>query len=258
MGSLLAIHVDSVFAINLLEVDLHLLDECGGDVLAHEIRSNREFAVATIDEDGQANAGRPSKIQQRIEGRADAPAGKEDIVHEDDGRAIDGHGNFAWTNRRRCRPARHIVAVKADVQRADRDSHAFELFNGRNETTSERIPTREETDDHQAFSSTVVFDYFVAEPADCTVDFVGTEIWGGSHEKRLPRGAGQARARLFLPAMPAPPPLAASRDRFKGFHRGYVAVADLGNVVNRNDRLDILPGKSGGDRRRRRLLRSPD
>src|SRR6185436_5497702 len=110
MGSLLAIHVDSVFAINLLEVDLHLLDECGGDVLAHEIRSNREFAVATIDEDGQANAGRPSKIQQRIEGRADAPAGKEDIVHEDDGRAIDGHGNFAWTNRRRCRPARHIVA----------------------------------------------------------------------------------------------------------------------------------------------------
>src|SRR4051812_36397532 len=46
-------HVDGVFAIGLLQADLHRLERSGRDILAHEVGADRQFAVATVDEDGE-------------------------------------------------------------------------------------------------------------------------------------------------------------------------------------------------------------
>src|SRR6185437_3509640 len=43
-----------------------------------------------------------------------------------------------------------------------------------------------------AFGAVVVFDDFVGEPANRAGDFVGPEMWGFAHEKRLSRREGAA------------------------------------------------------------------
>src|SRR6266851_2812794 len=73
--------VDAVF---LGDEDLDALRVRGGDVLADVIRTDRQLAVAPVDEHGQLDGPRAPEIHERIHRGSRRPPMVDDVVHRDD------------------------------------------------------------------------------------------------------------------------------------------------------------------------------
>lgn len=76
-------------------------------------------AAATVDEDGEFDLGGAAVVEEFVEGGFDGAAGKEDVVDEDHGGAVDvgrdvGGGEFL-----RDGMTEDVVAVEGDVDGAD-------------------------------------------------------------------------------------------------------------------------------------------
>lgn len=111
--------------------------------------------MASVDEDGEADASRAAEVQQRIKRRADAAPGEEHVVDQDHGGAVDGDRDFAGANGRRGGAAGHVIPVEADIKRADGDGDAFEFTDGLGEPAGKGIAAREQADDDEAVRAVV-------------------------------------------------------------------------------------------------------
>src|SRR5919201_7130752 len=115
---------DSVDLVHLDELHLDALVAGGREVLANVVRPDGELAVAAVDEDGELDPVGAAVVEERLDRRADRPAGVEDVVDEDNrlafqveverGRADDG----LRVARRAAAADGDVVAVERDVDRA--------------------------------------------------------------------------------------------------------------------------------------------
>src|SRR5262245_52175536 len=71
---------DAVFTVVLAQAHGHALAARGGKVLADVVRTDRQLAVATIDEARQLDRGGPAEVDDRVERGADGAAGEEHVV----------------------------------------------------------------------------------------------------------------------------------------------------------------------------------
>src|SRR5216684_8230919 len=78
-----------VDAVLLGDEDLDALRVRGGHVLADVIGTDRQLAVAAIDEHRQLDRPRASEVHQRIHRGSSRPPVVDDIVHEHDHLAVD-------------------------------------------------------------------------------------------------------------------------------------------------------------------------
>src|SRR5438093_50549 len=90
----------AVLAVVLLEPHRHAFAPRGGQVLADEIRADRQLAVAPVDQDRELDGRRAPEVDQRIERRANRPAGVEDVVDEHDRLVLDGERDVGAANDR--------------------------------------------------------------------------------------------------------------------------------------------------------------
>src|ERR1035437_1792167 len=92
----------------------------GGDVLADEIRFDRQIAVTAVNQHGQLNAAGSAEVIQRVHGGPDGPPAEQHIIDQHNG--LPGH--VEWNDRRldvRCGTPGKVVPVHADIQTASWD-----------------------------------------------------------------------------------------------------------------------------------------
>ena len=77
--------------------------------------------MAAVDQNRQADAGRPSQIADRIQGGAYGPAGEQDVVDQHDLGPVDIESDLGAAQHGPPIDVLEIVAVKRDVDRADVD-----------------------------------------------------------------------------------------------------------------------------------------
>src|SRR2546421_6088908 len=75
---------DLVDLIHLDELHLDALVSGGRKVLADVVRADRQLAMTSVHEDRELDPLRPAVVEQGFDGRADRPAGVQDVVDEDD------------------------------------------------------------------------------------------------------------------------------------------------------------------------------
>ena len=111
---------DRVVATGLGEGNLNALVQRGWDILAHEVRLGRQFAVAAIHQHRELNALRPAEVMHCIERGPDGSSFEQHIIHQHDDPTLDIewhlgglHGDHA--------PVGDVVAMHADINHAARD-----------------------------------------------------------------------------------------------------------------------------------------
>ena len=112
---------DAVLAVDLLELDLDDLLARRRDVLADVVGPDRQLAMAAIDEDREADRLRPPEVDEGVHRGPDRAAGVQDVVDEDDRRAVQVEREVGALDDGLLGDERQVVAVEGDVERADRD-----------------------------------------------------------------------------------------------------------------------------------------
>src|SRR5205823_62388 len=117
---------DSVDLVDLDELHLDALVARGRQVLADVVGTDRQLAVAAVDEHRELDAVGPPVVEERLDRGANRAAGVEDVVDEDDGLALEREveGRRADDRLRMAgrvaAPDLDIVAIERDVDGAER------------------------------------------------------------------------------------------------------------------------------------------
>ncbi len=118
---------DRVLPVDLLEVDPDDLLARRRDVLADVVGPDRQLAMAAVDEHREADRLRSTEVDEGVHRRPDRPTGVEDVVDEDDRRAVEVERQVRALDDRLLGDEREVVAVERDVERPDRDVDALVL-----------------------------------------------------------------------------------------------------------------------------------
>jgi len=138
------------------------------------VGADRQFAVAAVDEDGEPDGGRPAEVAERVEGRADGPAGEEHVVHQDDDLAVDTAGDVGAPDRAD-RLAAEVVAVHGDVEGAGRDVDAFDLTDALREPVGEDDAAGRDAQQQEVLRALVGLEDLVGDAGERPADGVGVE-----------------------------------------------------------------------------------
>ena len=123
-GRLLRVPVeepDVVLAVRLPERHRDDLRRGRGDLLADELRLDRQLAASPVDEDREEDPARPAEVEDRVDRGADRPPRVEDVVAEDDRLRLHREGDVGPLQDRRRGDGRQVVAVERDVEEARRE-----------------------------------------------------------------------------------------------------------------------------------------
>ncbi len=120
-----------------------------GQVLADEIRTDRQLAVATVDEHREAYRARATVGGQRVEGGPDRAARVQHVVDEHDRRTIDPGGREAGRARRAGRIRPQIVAVHRHVEGSDRGTPGCESLEHGGDPLGEQHTTSRDAQKHE-------------------------------------------------------------------------------------------------------------
>lgn len=89
-----------------------------GEREAGVVGGDRHEAAAAVDEDGELDLGGAAVVEEFVEGGFDGAAGKEDVVDEDHGGAVDVGRDVRGGELLRDGMAEDIVAVEGDIHGA--------------------------------------------------------------------------------------------------------------------------------------------
>ena len=142
-----------------------LCDRGRRQVLADVVRLDRQFPVPAVDEDDQLNLARPAEIDQRVERRANRPAGVEHVVHQEDALVVDRERNLRLADERLRTDGRahQIVAVQRDVEGAGRHLVARNVLDEFRDAPRQRHAARANADEGDFFETAVAFEDFVRD-----------------------------------------------------------------------------------------------
>ena len=147
-----------------------------------------QFVEASIDEDGQFDAGRPAMIEEFVKRRFDGAAGKQHVVNQHDGRTGDVDGD-----QRRCeflgdRVATDVVTMKRDIEGAGTDGESgTESRDAFGETVGQRDSAGGDTEEENVPLGAVALGDGFGQPVDGGVDFGGGDTLRCRHEGCLCR-----------------------------------------------------------------------
>ena len=143
----------------------------GRDVLADEIGANGKLAVPSVDEDCKLHAGGATEIAQRIERRADGAAGEQDVVDKHDGQSVDVEANVGRVNLRG-KMRREIIAIEADVERAERYVSSLDLLDLDRKAMSKQIASCEDSHQGDVRGTMVGLENLVRDARERSLNFV--------------------------------------------------------------------------------------
>ena len=153
----------------------------GGDVLADEVGTDREFAVPAVDEDGEADGARPAEVVHAVEGGTHRASRHQDVVDEDDRLALDV-GEVARLGLRLDPALREVVAVERDVERADRRPGALDRLDLVGDAACKDGPAALDADEDEAARALVRLHDLVRDPPHGAADAVRVQDRpGGVH-----------------------------------------------------------------------------
>src|SRR4051795_123256 len=163
---------DSVHFVHLDELHLNALAAGGRKVFADVVGPDRELAMPAVDEACELDAGGPAVLEEGLDRGPDRAAGVEDVVHEDTRHAFerkvelrrfdDGLG----VQRPLAAADDDIVAMKGDVDAAERDLDAVEVFDQAPEPLGERDAAGLDADEGDGREVTVPLDDLMGDAGD--------------------------------------------------------------------------------------------
>src|SRR5579862_137043 len=167
--------------VDLEKLDLYALAARRRKVLADVVGPDRKLAVAAVGEHRQLDAFGPAVLEQRVDRGADRPSGVEDVVDEDHGAPFELEVESRVTDDR-LRPPRSaigadmdVVAVKGDVELAQRELDPGALLDEPAQALGDRHAARVDTDERDVVEILVPFDDLVRDAAQRPRDRLGVE-----------------------------------------------------------------------------------
>ena len=152
--------------------------ERGGDILADEIRLDRQFAMAAVDQHGQLDAPGPAEIIERVHGRADGAPAEQHVIHQHTVLPVTSKGMTVgwtlgaarWSRSSRCMltsrlPVGHRLAPDAGQQRA--------------QALRQRHPAALDADQHHLAAGFVALGNFMRDAGQGALDGGGVQDEGG-------------------------------------------------------------------------------
>ena len=170
---------DKQYAVDLVDLDqldLHTFAVSGREVLADVVGPDRELAVAAIGEHGELHPVGTAELEQTVDRRANRPAGVEDVVDEDHRAALELEVELRVAHDGLCVPRRpaganvDVVAVKGDVQLAEREQLSRALFDEAAQAMRERNAARVDTDECHRAEVLVALDDLVRDAGERPAD----------------------------------------------------------------------------------------
>ncbi|GAB3690627.1 hypothetical protein GCM10028793_08180 [Nocardiopsis oceani] len=167
-------------AVALVELDGDALAQRGGQVLAHVVGTDREFAVAPVDEDGELDRARAPEVAEGVEGGANGAAGEEDVVDEDDDAVVEAAGGDLRLAEGPCGGQAEVVAVHRDVEGSDGDAEVLDPPDALGKALRERYAARGDTEEGDVFAALGALEDLVGDAGQCPVDLVAVEDGPGA------------------------------------------------------------------------------
>jgi hypothetical protein len=204
---------DAVDLVHLDELDLHALVAGGWQVLADVVGADRKLSVAAVGEDGELDALRAAVAEERLDRGPDRAAGVEDVVDEHARHPLEREVERGRADERLGVPGRlaradvDVVAVKRDVELAERDLGSAQLGDPAAEPLRDRDAARVDPDQGDPLEVGVALDDLVRDPRERALDRLGIEDSLGF---RGLRAQSALAALLTFYSFPA------SQDRVKG------------------------------------------
>jgi len=209
---------DAVDLVDLEQLDLDTFVPGGGQVLADVVGADWQLSVTPVGEDGQLHSLGAAVAEERVDGRADRAAGVEHVVDEDAGHPLEREVERRRADERLGVARRltganvDVVAVKGDVELAERDLGAAQLGDAAAQPLRERDASGVNADQGDALEIRVPLDDLVRDPRQRALDRLGIEDslgFGGLRAQSALR-VQLRTAGLTLYSFPA------SQDRVKG------------------------------------------
>ena len=127
--------------------------------------------MPSVDENCKLHAGRTAEIAQRIERRADGAAGEQDVVDKHDGQSVDVEANVGRVDLggKMCRK---IIAIEADVERAERYVGALDLLDLTRKAMCEQIASGEDSHQSDVRGTMVGLENLVRDARERSLNFV--------------------------------------------------------------------------------------
>jgi hypothetical protein len=115
---------DAFFFVDFLEANFDDFRVARLHRLPDERGFDRQFAMAAVDQDAEADAPRASQVEKAVHGGAHRAARVEHVVDDHKVAIVHPEGDFGRVNHWLRTHGRQVVAVESDVEYADRDIHA--------------------------------------------------------------------------------------------------------------------------------------
>src|SRR5271170_4437105 len=117
--------------------------------------------MAAVNQHAETNAFRAAQIEEAIHGGANGAAGVEHVVHDDQIAIIHVEVDFVGVHDRVRTDGGKIVAIQSDVNRANRDFHAGEIFDGFRQALGERNAAAADSDQREVIGAATFFHDFM-------------------------------------------------------------------------------------------------
>src|SRR5579863_1462721 len=107
---------DLIFFTLFFEVHFNFFVDSRRKIFSDVVRPDRQFAMTSINQDGELDQSRSSKIHEAVERGADRPSGIEDVVHQDDFSIIQIGRNVSSFDRRVPLSGIEVIPVKGHIE----------------------------------------------------------------------------------------------------------------------------------------------
>ena len=130
----------------------------GRHILADEVCTDRQFAVAAVDEDCELDGLRAAHVDDGIERCADRAARVEHVVDEHDCLARDVDRQFRLMNDWLIRERREVIAIERDVEDTDWRLLALDMLDIGSDALRNRHAARADAHDDDVVDALVALD----------------------------------------------------------------------------------------------------
>ena len=155
------------------------------------VGSDRQLAMAPVDQHRQADRLRPPEIDQRVHRGPDRAARVQHVVDEDDRPTVDARRQLGALDDGLLGDQREVITVERDVERPDRHLDAFVLADRVGDPPRQRDATTLDPDQQQAVGARLLLDDLVGEADRRATDLVGGHDPASGH-RSFPASQGHA------------------------------------------------------------------
>ena len=150
----------------------NVIAQIGRDVQAHNVGLNGNLAMASIDQNRQADACRPPQVADGVQGGANRPAREQDVIHEHDLGSVDVKRDLGASQHGPPRDVFEIVAIERDVDRTDFDILPEQPLQLLSQPLGEGNPARSNAHQAKRHPGAARVGELASHRGDQTIDFV--------------------------------------------------------------------------------------